>query len=180
MSEEVVAREALAALRPRLRRFALGLCGSMDDAEDLVQSAYERALHRLHQWNPGTRLDSWMFRIVQSIWFNQVEARKVRQRHREREAAARESALAGAEEPHEAHLTLQAVRRHLQHISEEQRVVLLLVAVEGFSYQEAAELLSVPVGTVTSRLGRARRALTERLRQGMRPQEEAPRSRART
>ena len=180
MSDEAIAREALAALQPRLRRFALGLCGSVDDAEDLVQSAYERALRRLHQWSPGTRLDSWMYRIVQSLWLNQIEARKVRSRHREREAMARDSLPAGAEEPHEAHLTLRAVRRHLQQIPQEQRVVLLLVAVEGFSYQEAAELLSVPVGTVTSRLGRARRALTERLRQGTGPRADGRRKRAGT
>jgi RNA polymerase sigma-70 factor (ECF subfamily) len=155
--------EALVALRPRLRRFALGLCGSVDDADDLVQGAFERALQRTHQWQPGTRLDSWMFRIVQSIWFNQIRARRVRDNHQQREALAHDEPIDAGHRALEARITLQAVQERLAEMPEAQRAAMLLVAVEGLSYQEAADVLEVPVGTVTSRLGRARRFLIESL-----------------
>ena len=71
-------REELVELLPRLRRFAYGLAGHRDDADDLVQTACERALDRADQWEPGTRLDSWMFRIVQNLWFDRLRSRKVR------------------------------------------------------------------------------------------------------
>ena len=79
MAEDV--RAQLIALLPRLRRFALGLTGSRDDADDLVQAACERALNRLHQWEPDTRLDSWMFRIVKTIWIDQWRSQKARGEH---------------------------------------------------------------------------------------------------
>jgi RNA polymerase sigma-70 factor (ECF subfamily) len=68
----------LVALLPRLRRFARGLAGAPDQADDLVQAACERAIARIHQWTPGTRLDSWMFRIVQTIWLDEKRAQRVR------------------------------------------------------------------------------------------------------
>src|SRR5215468_467199 len=71
-------RSQLTALLPRLRRFARGLAGTADQADDLVQAACERALSRIAQWTPGTRLDSWMFRIVQTIWLDDRRAAKVR------------------------------------------------------------------------------------------------------
>ncbi|MEH6579959.1 MAG: sigma factor [Amphritea sp.] len=69
--------QAMVALQPRLRRFAYGLSGSMDEADELVQCTYERALPRLNQWQTGTRLDSWLYRIQQNIWLNQLRARRV-------------------------------------------------------------------------------------------------------
>lgn len=152
-------RSALVALRPRLRRFAYGLTGSMDEADDLVQAAYERALSRLHQWHPGSRLDSWMFRIVQSIRINRLKADRVRGTHLER--VDPDTLWGGDGRRHmEAHLTLDRVRSFLGTLPEEQRAAVLLVAVEGLSYKEAAEALNVPIGTVTSRLGRARMAIS--------------------
>ena len=155
--------DALAGLRPRLRRFAYGLAGTMDEADDLVQAAYERAFSRLHQWQPGTRLDSWMYRIVQSMWINQGRARRVREAHRQRTQASEEARVFEGQRALDAQLTLAAVRERLALMPEPQRAVLLLVAVEGLTYEEAAAVLEVPVGTVTSRLSRARRFLVERL-----------------
>lgn len=154
--------ETLAGLRPRLRRFAFGLCGSLDEAEDLVQAAYERALARLHQWQRGSRLDSWMYRIVQSIYFNRLQADKVRRGHLARELPdawiGRDSAAEA-----EGQITLERIRRIVQGLPADQRACLLLVVVEGLSYREAAQTLEVPVGTLTSRLGRARIAIKEHL-----------------
>ena len=153
-------REALVALQPRLRRFAYGLCGSVDEADDLVQAGYERALSRLHQWRVGTRLDSWMYRIIQSIRINQVHANRIRSSHLQPVDPDTLIGSDGCRET-EARLTLNSVRQFMWRLPEEQRVVVLLIAVEGLSYREAAYVLEVPVGTVTSRLGRARAAICD-------------------
>src|SRR5258708_36663422 len=71
--------EQLLGMLPRLGRFARGLTGSTEDANDLVQAACQRALEREHQWMPGTRLDSWMFRIVRTLWVGELRGRKGRQ-----------------------------------------------------------------------------------------------------
>lgn len=150
----------LVALQPRLRRFAYGLTGSLDEADDLVQAAYERALARLDQWQPGTRLDSWMYRIVQSIRLNRLDAEQVRGSRLE---PVDPSILVGSDgrREMEAQLTLESVRHFIWRLPEEQRVVLLLVVVEGLSYRDTAEVLGLPIGTVTSRLARARLAVKD-------------------
>jgi RNA polymerase sigma-70 factor (ECF subfamily) len=148
---------ALTALRPRLRRFAYGLCGSAADADDLVQSAYERALKRLDQWQEGTRLDSWMYRIVQTVHFNRRRAERVQRGHLEQLDDDRVGMDAAVEA--EGQITLDRVRRCVSRLPEDQRACLLLVVVEGLSYQESAQVLGIPVGTLTSRLARARSAL---------------------
>ncbi len=145
---------------PRLRRFAYALTGSRDLGDDLVQAACERALARLNQWQPGTRLDSWMFRIMQTIWIDQMRAKKVRGHIADLDAA-NDIAGADGEQAMEARLTLKRVRGAVQELPEEQRLVLTLVSIDGRSYKEAAELLDVPVGTITSRLARARKRLYE-------------------
>ncbi len=147
----------MVALLPRLRRFAFGLTGSMDEADDLVQTTCERALSRLHQWQPGTRLDSWLYRIAQTQWIDQARVRKNRGDPVEPEVLDRLPAFGGrsAEGEH----TLARVSAAMDRLPEEQRLVLVLVSVEGLSYQEAAAVLEVPVGTVMSRLARARKRL---------------------
>lgn len=145
---------------PRLRRFAYALTGSTDLGDDLVQAACERALARLNQWQPGTRLDSWMFRIMQTIWIDQMRAKKVRGHSADLDAA-QDIAGADGERAMEARLTLKRVRGAVQELPEEQRLVLTLISIDGRSYKEAAELLDVPVGTITSRLARARKRLYE-------------------
>lgn len=154
--------DALTALLPRLRRFAYGLCGSLHDADDIVQSAIERALTRRSQFQPGTRMDSWMFRIVQSVHLNRIRHDAVRQRHAETSHPVQVAGDGGLD----AYISLQRVRELIWELPEEQRSVLLLVAVEGCSYKETSEILGVPMGTVTSRLARARGALADRLETG--------------
>ena len=149
--------DELIAVLPRLRRFARGLSRSVTDADDLVQAACERALARRHQFQEGTRFDSWMFRIVQTIWIDQVRARDVRKENGD----VAEERL-GSDEPVrrvEARLALDEVRRAVHRLQPDQRTALLLVTVEGLSYKEAAEVMQVPVGTIMSRLARARLAL---------------------
>ncbi len=156
--------DQLIAVLPRLRRFARGLTGSAVEADDLVQAACERALSRAHQFREGTRFDSWMFRIVQTIWIDQLRARETR-----REEAEDEGTHVGTDEPArraEARLALHEVRVALRELPAEQRVALLLVTVDGLSYKEAAEVAEVPVGTIMSRLARARVALQARLDAG--------------
>jgi RNA polymerase sigma-70 factor (ECF subfamily) len=154
-------RSQLVALLPRLRRFARGLTGSADRADDLVQAACERALARMEQWTPGTRLDSWMFRIVRTIWIDELRARAVRDRVHEQEDLGER--IFDGERHLEARLTMEAVREAVGYLSPEQREILLLIAVEGVSYKEAAEIMDVPIGTVMSRLARARAALLKQL-----------------
>ena len=154
----------LIALLPRLRRFARGLTGSMAEADDLVQAACERALAREHQFQEGTRFDSWMFRIAQTIWIDQIRARDVR-----REDGDIAEERLGSDEPVrrvEARLALDEVRHAVDRLPPDQRMTLMLVTVEGLSYKEAAEVACVPVGTIMSRLARARAALQLKLEAG--------------
>ncbi|HUZ64124.1 MAG TPA: RNA polymerase sigma factor [Acetobacteraceae bacterium] len=148
----------LAALLPRLSRFALVLTRSRQEADDLTQAACERALGRIGQWQPDTRLDSWMFRIMQTIWLNDIRARKVREAHADQLAPAAEATDA-AERALQARLMLDKVAAAALRLPEEQRIVLLLVCIEGFTYREAAEIAGIPIGTVMSRLARARLSL---------------------
>ncbi len=156
----------LIALLPRLRRFARGLAGTPDQADDLVQAACERAIARIHQWTPGTRLDSWMFRIIQTIWLDQTRAQRVRTGEGRIDAGSpaveAELSFDGAREI-ETQLTYDEVRRAMARLPSEQRAVVMLVCVEGQSYKEAADTLAVPIGTVMSRLSRARGSLARQL-----------------
>jgi len=156
--------DQLIAVLPRLRRFARGLAGAAAEADDLVQAACERALARSHQFEEGTRFDSWMFRIVQTIWIDQLRARGVRKE--DGDAAAERL---GTDEPVrriEARLALAEIRLAVERLPPDQRTTLMLVTVEGLSYKEAAEVAGVPVGTIMSRLARARVALQQQLDAG--------------
>jgi RNA polymerase sigma-70 factor, ECF subfamily len=156
--------DQLIAVLPRLRRFARGLTGSVTEADDLVQAACERALSRMEQFQEGTRFDSWMFRIVQTIWIDQLRARKVR-----KEDGEVDGERLGSDEAVrrvESRIALVEVRRAVSRLPVEQRTALLLVTVEGMSYKEAAEIAKVPVGTIMSRLARARVALQAQLDAG--------------
>ncbi|MDP6708417.1 MAG: RNA polymerase sigma factor [Alphaproteobacteria bacterium] len=148
------------ALLPRLRRFAIGLAGSVADGDDLVQATYERALRFLHTWEPGTRLDSWMFRIARNLHLNEVRAQGVRRRHLQTVDGNEDTAVDGQREI-EARIMFAATRRFIARLPEEQRAALVLVAVEGMSYAETARVLEIPIGTVTSRVARARIALKQ-------------------
>ena len=156
--------DQLIAVLPRLRRFARGLTGSATEADDVVQAACERALTREHQFQEGTRFDSWMFRIVQTIWIDQLRAREVRKEDGDvaEERLGSDAPVRGIE----ARLALAEVRRAVQRLPTDQRMTLMLVTVEGLSYKEAAAVAGVPVGTIMSRLARARIALQQQLETG--------------
>jgi len=148
-------REQLAALLPRLRRFGRTLARNREDADDLVQIALERALMRIEQWQPGTRLDSWMFRIMQNAWIDEVRARE----RRGQTFVAEEQGENVGTSTTDAQIDAIAVRRAVAQLNDDQRAVVALVLVEGLPYREAADVLGVPIGTLTSRLARARETL---------------------
>jgi RNA polymerase sigma-70 factor (ECF subfamily) len=131
----------------------------MDEADDIVQAACERALARLDQFQPGTRLDHWMFRIVKTVTIDRARRRKLRSAVALDEGAEEVGFDARVHEQAEARLALDAVRREIGRLPEEQRELLFLVAIEGMSYQDAAATLDIPIGTVMSRLSRARQRL---------------------
>lgn len=146
------------AFLPRLRRFACSLTADADLADDLVQDTCVRALAHADQFRNGSKLESWMYRIAQNLWVDRMRAKKVR------------SLTASLDEIHdvpgcdgravtESRLTLAAVRAGIAKLPPDQQVLIALVCVEGLSYREVAEILGVPMGTVMSRLARARRTL---------------------
>ena len=148
----------LVALVPRMRRFAYALCGSTDAGDDLVQAACERALKNAAQFQPGTRLDSWMFRIIQNLWLDDRRRRKVRGAQVDPDTITLSDDGMGMKQA-EDRATLERVRAQVDALPDDLRLVLVLVALEGRSYREAAEALGIPIGTVMSRLSRARAQL---------------------
>lgn len=152
-------RHQMIAILPRLRRFSYSLTGSMDDADDLMQSVCEKALTRLNQFTPGTRLDSWLFRIAVTVWTDRIRYQNRRQTVDDPEAVDGYGYDARIHEGMEARMDLEIVRREVRRLPSEQQLVLSLVTIDGMSYQEAADVLDVPIGTVMSRLARARKKL---------------------
>ena len=149
----------IAALLPRLRRFARSIVYNRDDADDLVQIAVERGLGRSAQWEPGTRLDSWMFRIMKNAWIDEVRSRM----RRDALFAPEEAGEHVGDGFAEAQQQRMAIEKAVSMLSDEHRMVIALVLVDGLPYKEAAEVLEIPMGTLTSRLVRARAALQELL-----------------
>ncbi|MEO0361803.1 MAG: RNA polymerase sigma factor [Pseudomonadota bacterium] len=151
-------RQDLVKLAPRLRRFAYSLTNHRADADDLVQSAYERALKNAESFRVGTRLDSWLYRIIQNLWIDQRRRLATRGTEVDPVDAGLSDGGAAAGAP-AARLMLAQVREAMAELPDGQRAVISLVAIEGLSYKEAAEALEIPVGTVMSRLARARERL---------------------
>jgi RNA polymerase sigma-70 factor (ECF subfamily) len=150
----------LVALLPRLRRFALVLCRSSSLADDLVQGTCERALSNAASFTPGTRFDAWAFRILRNYWIDHL--RRSRTEGMSEDVAVQTDLVGDAgEEPLLNKLLLTEVKQLIEGMPTEQREVLLLVCVEDLAYRETAELLGVPIGTVMSRLARARKRLVE-------------------
>ena len=152
----------IAALLPRLRRFARALTGQAADADDVVQIALERALMRAEQFAPGTRLDAWLYAIVRNAWIDEARART---RRAKVFAAAELGERVGNDGEAEmlARLEAKDVWKAMAALPEEQREAVALVCVEGLAYREAAATLGVPIGTLTSRLARGREALQRML-----------------
>jgi RNA polymerase sigma factor (sigma-70 family) len=150
--------DELAALLPRLRRFAHALSRNPSDADDLTQMTIERALRSRTQWQRGTRLDSWACKIMRNLWIDTVRARGRKEKHE----APEEEALRTGEDPREAiesSLELKRAMAAMEQLPEEQREVVALILIEGFGYREVSEMLDLPIGTVSSRLVRGRNAL---------------------
>lgn len=155
-------RADLVAMLPRLRRFARALTGHPADADDVVQIAVERALKRADQFEPGTRLDSWLLSIVRNAWIDEARARA---RRSKTFAPAEDGEHVGNDGEEEMHAKLRAdeVWTAMRALPEEQREAVALVCIEGLAYREAADALGVPIGTLTSRLARGREALQAKL-----------------
>lgn len=147
--------DELVSILPRVRRFAVNLTGNRPDADDLLQIVVERLLDRPIPQDAD--LLKWSFRICRNAWIDEIRARQVRQH------AAEDTVLQPVHEHGEktamTRLTLQDVDMAMRDLPDNQRVAISLVAVEGFSYADAAEVLGVPVGTIMSRVSRARKAL---------------------
>jgi RNA polymerase sigma-70 factor (ECF subfamily) len=152
-------REQIVGLLPRLRRFARTLARNAHDADDIVQIAVERALARLDQLRPGSQLSSWLFGIVRNAWIDEVRARG---RQGRIFASGEPDAQIAAGSSGTVADTL-AVQDAMARLPDEQRLAVGLVLVEGLSYKEAARVLEIPIGTLTSRLARGREALQEML-----------------
>ena len=148
----------LIALLPQLRRFARAMTGHSADADDLVQTAVERALSRRTQWRPGTSLKSWMFTIIKNVFIDESRSRSRRGPQDDLEAAY-DLSDASVADP----LVRTAVGRAMARLPDDQRLAVALVLVEGLSYAEAAGVAGVPEGTLTSRLVRGRMALAAEL-----------------
>ena len=153
----------LIALLPRLRRFARSLTRSMTEADDLVQEACLRALSRADQWDRSQPLDRWMFRLTRNLWISEMRKRGVRMG--QGQVPAEEASELVTPETGEHRVAASQLQAQILALPEDLRAVLLAVSVEGYSYAEAAELFDVPIGTVMSRVHRARKALAADLAQ---------------
>ncbi|WP_294200669.1 sigma-70 family RNA polymerase sigma factor [uncultured Sphingomonas sp.] len=150
----------LLALLPRLRRFARSLTHDAADADDLCQITVEKALMARGSWQAGTRLDSWMYRIMRNAW---IDTARSRRRAAETFVGEEAGMTVGAQGNAEARIALGEVDAAMQALPADQREAVALVLVEGLAYKEAAEILDIPMGTLTSRLVRGRQALMARL-----------------
>ena len=152
------ARDKMVSMLPRLRRFLGSLTGGADLSEDLTQETYVRALAHLDQWQPGTRLDSWMFRIAQNLWIDHMRMQKFRGEVIDIEAIGDSLSFDG-EIIAENRVILWDMGKDIAQLSLDQRNIIKLVCEYGMSYKETGEILDMPAGTVMSRLARARDAL---------------------
>ncbi|MCC5977104.1 MAG: sigma-70 family RNA polymerase sigma factor [Salinarimonas sp.] len=159
MSIEPELRDELLAAVPSLRAFAISLCGKVDRADDLVQDTLMRALANIHRFQRGTNLNAWLFTILRNLFHSEFRKRK-----REVEDPDGNYAANLVSRPEQgAHLDFEDFRAALAELPEDQREALLLVGASGFSYEEAAEICECAVGTIKSRVNRARTRLAEML-----------------
>lgn len=152
-------QQELLDVLPNIRRFAASLTGNLADADDLLQSTVERLLRK--GLPDDAEVLPWALKVCRNLWIDEVRSRGVR-RDAVREPAAQGEQIVEGERQVLGEMTLAEVQQVLQSMSQDQRAVLELVAVEGRSYKEAAAMLEVPIGTVMSRLARARTTLVEK------------------
>jgi RNA polymerase sigma factor (sigma-70 family) len=155
----------LAAVWPRLRRFAHALARNPADADDLAQMAAEKAFKSFNQFHPGTRFDRWIFQICRTVWIDTMRSRTRRAAH-EAPPEAGEDVGHDPRPAADAAIDLATAMRAMQRLPAEQREVVALILIEGCGYRETAEILHQPIGTVSSRLARGRQALLAMLGEG--------------
>ena len=158
-------KRELAEVAPHLRAFARGLCGRPDMADDLVQETMLKAWAAQDRFEPGTSMRAWTFVILRNVYLTEMRRNRFRGEYDETMAERILVESAAQEEP----LHLDDMRRALMSLPEERREALLLVGAGGFSYEEAAEICQCPVGTIKSRVGRARAAISAMLESGKLP-----------
>jgi len=150
---------------PRLRRYARALTGERARADDLVQDTLERALIKLHLWQPGSDLRAWLFTLMHNVFINQLRAQSVRSTVELDDEAAQVAVRPTQTDG----LEVRDLQAALLRLPEEQREVLLLVGLDQMTYEATAGVLGIPVGTVMSRLSRARERLRGLLAGGAMP-----------
>jgi RNA polymerase sigma-70 factor (ECF subfamily) len=150
-------KKELTALMPMLRRFAYSLTGSPHDADDLLQNTIERLLSK--GVPEDVELAKWAFRVCRNIWIDEYRARKIR--NNAAQLPELEEPTVDGENVIYNEITLGEVDKAMNKLPDDQRSIIALVAVQGMSYKEVAETLSLPMGTVMSRLARARVALSQ-------------------
>jgi RNA polymerase sigma-70 factor (ECF subfamily) len=156
-------RTELVALLPRLRRFALTLTRNPADGDDLLQATCERAMLRMAQWQESTRLDSWLYTMMRNLWTSETRKRRVRLGQGQVDAAVADELLTPVGPAD--HVYGNELITMMMALPEGLSAALLLVSIEGHSYKEAAEILDIPIGTVMSRMSKARQLVKERLAQ---------------
>ena len=150
-------REAMLAAVPGLRAFAMSLCGKIDHADDLVQETLLRALTNINSFEPGTNMSAWLFTILRNLFRSEY-----RKRRREVEDGdGRFSATLKTQPDQPGHMEFEEFRTALGQLPPDQREALVLVGASGFSYEEAAHICGSAVGTIKSRVNRARIRLAE-------------------
>ncbi|ODN72095.1 sigma-70 family RNA polymerase sigma factor [Methylobrevis pamukkalensis] len=149
-------RDGIVAEIPSLRAFAMSLCGKPDLADDLVQEALMKAWAASASFSEGTNLRAWMFTILRNVYFSQLRKKK----REVEDADGRHAARLSVSGEQQARLDMSDFQEALGQLPADQREVLTLIGASGFSYEEAAEICGVPVGTIKSRLNRARGRLT--------------------
>ena len=152
-------REAILAAVPSLRAFAISLSGNVDRADDLVQETMLRALANIHSFQPGTNMSAWLFTILRNLFRSEY-------RKRRREVEDTDGSFAEGLKSHPEQLgrvEFQEFRTALAQLPPEQREALILVGASGFSYEEAADICECGVGTIKSRVNRARSRLAKLL-----------------
>lgn len=145
---------------PDVRRFAMQLTRSQTDADDLVQEVCEKALRKFHQWDARGSLKSWLFRIAHASWIDRVRRHKTSTDYVEAAKAFSPANQTDGAGHVERVLTLSSLEQAIKDLPEKQREALQLICFDGLSYQEAAIIADCPIGTLTSRLARARETLS--------------------
>jgi RNA polymerase sigma-70 factor (ECF subfamily) len=159
MSLDPSVRDAVLAAVPSLRAFAISLCGNVDRADDLVQETLLRALANIDSFEPGSNMPAWLFTILRNLFRSEY-----RKRRREVEDAEGTYAQSLKSQPEQSsHIEFQEFRAALAKLPPDQREALILVGASGFSYEEAAQICGCAVGTIKSRVNRARVRLAEML-----------------